>query len=68
MLSKNEAKMCFLGVIEVFFDPQSLINGAVNTTLHIINLILYIIYWSIEDTNVFFWSVEPGIPVYKDKG
>ena len=59
--------MYFLGVIEVFLVLVVWFLGAVNTTLHIIDLILYMICWSLKDINVFFWWGDPRMHVDKDK-
>ena len=42
--------------------------GAVKNALHIIYLFLYMIYWSLERINVFFWWSDPGMHVDKLKG
>ena len=50
-----EASMCYVGVIDVYFlvlIGQSV--GSINTALHVINLILYILCGLIKEINVFF--------------
>ena len=63
-----EASMCYVDVIDVYF--LVLIGrffGSVNTALHVINLILYILCGSLKEINVFFWWGDPVIPVDEDK-
>ena len=55
-----EARMCYIGVVEGFLVLRVWFVGAVNTTLHIIDLILYIICWSLQEINVFSVGVTLG--------
>ena len=59
--------MCYIGVIEVFLVLRVWFIGAVNTTLNIINLILYINCWSLNEISLFFWRGYSGITVEKEK-
>ena len=59
-----ESSMCYVGVIGVYLLVLvGRFIGSVNTSFHVINLILYIFYGYLKDINVFFWSGNPGVPV-----
>ena len=59
--------MYFLGDIEVFLVLGVWFVGAVNATLRIVDLILYMICWSLKEINIFFLWGEPGMHVDKYK-
>ena len=61
--------MCYVDVIGVnYLVLICIFVVAVNTDICIINLTLYIFFWSLREINVLFWWGDPVVPVSEEKG